>query len=525
MTIEELRNEKQFFEYMHVGVNGFKKLRDEEIDIYSDYVKRNVPDPELIGVILELAMERRKLIIQLRDKKSSIKYGELSKDPTFIAIKNKLTGAYPQLANLSSEDFLDGIANAVAHGEYKQSFDFAGFYKLLWDAFRVSHMSSIKNSYFARIKENQDKITYEKLESFSTLKVNMRYGYKTDRFGNKTPNTYSIGLGLEDLTSLLATVTKHYVKGSTTIGRAESGRAYVIDKTTGEVKSKNIFDDVQMTAFENVLEDYSEFIESDYMDIVPEKLQAVLGDYANSIVLSRVGLIPILLSNKIFNLDRAISALHFRTEDKSKGLLDFDSYDLIRNVLHKNNGEKALSDNQKAIALYSAKIENLYFELLITELISLLERLEQKDLIKHLRTNQNILQLADKLYGEGKAFFVDDGEINAIKLIRNSLVHMNYVFDPQTEKVNFYALKKQNATRVDIDKNEIEYRISLSLDELEVIKDVFFKFYLEQLKKEIELEVNKCNAQQAIEQVKKAQQQRSKPKTPPPYSNPKKKRK
>ncbi len=483
MTLEELRNEQQFIEYMHTGVMGYKKLRDNDVDYFKDAVKRYVGDPELIAAILEIALERRKLIIQLSDKKSSIKYSELSNDPEFVEIKNKLTSNYPQLSNISCEDFLDGIRNSIAHGAVKDSFDFKGFYQLLFDAFKVSHMRDIRNSYHALIKENRDLITYEKLEALSKLQIQMRYGFKKDRSGNKTYNTYNIELGLEDLVRLLNVVSDHNLVSSTAVAFSDTGEAYLIDTRTKQVANKNILDNIKNIALSNINEDFVSFLDSEYFEDFPEDILQILKNHAEKVGLGRVCLIPNFLNNKLFNLDKTILAISLKCIDNDDKL-EFDSYDIVDNVIKYSVKKRNISSEQLANTVYSAKIENVYQELLFTEIINLLERLEQKQQLQVLSVEEPIRNIADKLYGETKAFFLAESGLYAIKLLRNALVHLNYIFDPVEENVHFYALKKQE----DYDKfnnNELEYRLTLTLDEIEQIRDACYSLYQKILKNEV----------------------------------------
>ena len=473
MTTEELRNEKQFFEYIHSGVRAFKKLRDEDDKTFFDYIKRDVSDPELMAIILNLAMVRRRFIVQLKDKKDFINYDQLNRNSEFVELKKKLISRYPQIADISAKDFLDGIRNAVAHGAIKESFNFAGFEKLMMGAFGIRHLKDVTNSYLAHVPENRAKFSYKNLEALSTLQIDMRYGVKTDRSGNKIPKTYNIQIGLDDLAQLVQLVSQNSKPSFAPRNTEDFDR--MLENSKNNVKN----DPLRKAVFDHIIEDYINFIYDELDEKLEDKDKEDLCSSAQRVALSRVCLTPMFLDDKLLILKNTPRAFSLNDKNRKDRInhLDFNCNDLVLNMFYKIH-KKTFEDC--ASAIYSAKVENIYQELLVTELVTLLEKLEQRELFPLLSSKKPIQDLADKLY-DSQVFFVDNCDENAIKLLRNSLVHLNYIFDPVEEEVHIYAVKKQEW----IDKNDIVHRVTLKLEELEKITKVCFCLYQESLKKEI----------------------------------------
>ncbi len=477
MKLVDIRNEQKYNEQLHEGVNAFRKLYNEEVEYLGEGVHGKVEDQELIPTILQLALRRRKFVTYIRDKMSRIDFVGLQQDEAFKALRKEITGEYPQLANISAKDLFVGICNSIAHGQSEGSFDFDGYRKLLKQAYGVSQLKYIKNAW----QKKEGVITADKIAELSTIRIKLRYGYFAKKKGELEPLIYDIPINLNKIVKINNLVSKYFKKRNLAITSPKDGEAYEYDLNTKEIINKNLMDNIKSKTYQNIVEDIISFYDSDLINLLSDETEKTLSNFATKTALTKTCLLPSIVNYRLDDLENTVKAISI-----SKANLKACQKDLITNAIKgytKKDSDKA---ENVARALYCAKLDNIYQELLTTQLVSLLECFEARDCLDKFANNDIVKSIASAMYEKNEEKVTDRNCSNTIKLMRNALVHMNYLYDPATDEFHYYSLIKNDSEPEDIDKTALEYRVTVDIEEMEKLNEIAYRMYHKILQEEVE---------------------------------------
>lgn len=199
--------------------------------------------------------------------------------------------------------------------------------------------------------------------------------------------------------------------------------------------------------------------------------------------------VPLLLESSLDDVKKIYTAYAYHTSYESlslvlgslllcKGQISFsdvidDAVDLInRNPYYK--GGNSSGDNLRSVIInmveYSMLPEQLYREVLLTQTLNLLEYFEatgndidqeisssQKDA----KSNNAIGEYFEEIVQKYPDLIDKNNKSSLLKHLRNSIVHMRYI--AEQDIIHFYDGQS---------KDQIKYRFSLTLEEIEEIKDL-----------------------------------------------------
>jgi len=256
---------------------------------------------------------------------------------------------------------------------------------------------------------------------------------------------------------------------------------YEFDIESKQAKSKNLMDGIKSEAYKNITDDFLDFCNSEFIGLLAEDTKKTLKKFAEKIAITRTCLMPSIINYRLDDIEDTVKALAL-----SKMRTHFTSNDLCNNII-KAYKTKLNKVEDVARALYCSKIENVYQELLITELLTIIERLENKNKLELLTDDVSLKSISSAIYNKDEQFLTKNNLINTIKMMRNAFVHMNYIYDPYLEEFHFYSLVKQDRPVTDLDKSELEYRVTVDIETLENLTNACNKVYELVLKEEVEM--------------------------------------
>ena len=477
----EINENLQFFKYLDASVEAYKKMSENPNTSFFSAVKNNPNVKELNSIagsdvllsktIFGHALLRRILTLALRENTEDIKFEEIEENENYINFKNRLFKDYPSLTNADCNNILKQICNKIAHGEINTFFKF--------DVVR----EGIKNLYYkyGTIEPKNSDELYKILRPASSFSINYTSLFEFLPNGSKvrraSPLKVDLEIDFESLNSLLTEIYNDnnvkwqqvgfYFKNDSEIGMIfENGEEsiYKLDEIQKE-EFKKIKNECQ-NFFETMAannKNFSQIINSlDSNVYVSESSSQIsnakeLGYYSMFIALQNILVGDKFIYLKIRNLqDIGMSMANVKNSKRK-----LDEY---LNELTKINLFNYASDSEFMRSSYAnLNLKNLYKEVLVIEIVTMLEKIENIDLKSKIIEEPIFDEIANDVFEEND----DKNKIKILNMIRNAFVHGKYINGAEDSYEIYDQISSSDKT--------LEHKFTIYTDELEKIKTICLK--------------------------------------------------
>ena len=117
------------------------------------------------------------------------------------------------------------------------------------------------------------------------------------------------------------------------------------------------------------------------------------------------------------------------------------------------------------------QVYETYNESLLSEILLLLQIMEDRSLFRGLRNNERLQEIIDSMDISTLTYFRSGGrqndKLSMLRHLRNSITHGNYLITPEGKMFVYDGNVRNDAG--------LEYKFSLDVRDLETVKDVLFE--------------------------------------------------
>jgi len=499
-------------------IKAVQDLDEEKYKSISDCAKMAIAKKVINNVIL-----RRFFELFIRENFENVDFSQLSNIPKYRELKKKILKNDPELMHVDDGAFLRQIANAIAHGNYvdllgideiENSFVIRGedisfenlrdvsaklFFQNDFSRYSSEYDENTK-SLIEKLNEKSEPIEMSPLEyvqclinngthSAEALKFRYESNFTIDANGTRvrrpTTKYYDLDISFKDfdqiLLFVLSSAKQH--KRVVPIKKHNIGNIEPLDdENTLREDAENLLKvyDISIHDFDNntdeiiQLDDHQkEFFINDYIQTREmfsrdffKKIYDV--DILADLLSTNAGTQYFGLSNLYTNSKmEKLSATMFALSNNIKTYFSFVNNSLTPSKDQNLHLYEIVEEWQKKTYFFRQVLDT-YSESLITEILLLLQILEDGQKLNLLRDNGNIKNIIktfdpDTLNRLRMSSKYDDDCITILHHLRNSFTHLTYLNNSNDEIFVYDQISKRN-------KNK-EYKFTISIDCLELLKD------------------------------------------------------
>ena len=473
--LKSLDNEIRFFETLNAGIEAFKAFSHGEAKSFDEAIRKvrhnivasdEIPHNKAILAksLIGLSLIRRLFIMAVRERADYIDFEGIANTKEYQELRDKLLKNDPSLTQVECHKILKQFCNAIAHGDVIKSFNFDKYEQTTKEIYKKFYSLSPIN-----LKRSMD-LSYALDKSSSLLfnyESNFEIGSDGTRVKRPTPVKFQVEMTSVEMFNLLNLVCKNEITKKVYYFINENLYAGMIDLDTKE-KTEFEFDEVQKEALNQIKNDY--LSRNLNLPVTEEtKLQYAL----------IIGLQRVLMGQKFLHIkinDISNSAITLPRSEKDLKKTEDEIMNYVSAFAKKISGHPINSFGYEQMK-YNTKLTNIYKNLLTTQIVNMLEEIEQLSIkVKTAKKSKVIREIACELFEKEEVALDDKDLISIIDNIRNAFVHGSYINLPD-DRIEIYDQKTKK------DK-QLEHKFTLDNSDMEEIKDACL-YSLKELRKEL----------------------------------------
>lgn len=498
-------------------ISATDNLNDESLNSIKDCLNRTISNKVLKNILLRRAYE---VYVREGIHFDEIDFSNLATNSRFQKLKSKILKNDKDLLGVGDEDFLRQVANAIAHGNYVELLDIDGIENSFQNKDAELNLNFKDNGNLTmqyefsnddsgydqkskdlyeklRAKKNEVRVTPRELfivmldkainKNCENLKFRYESNYEIDENGNrvKRPATvyYELELTFEDIDEILLFIISSMQQNRflALVGKEDQGTLF------------EAIDEGYRSDAEKILDKNNIVLYNSEANVVEDTL--TLDDHQKEYFIDEYvrcrELFDKAYYKKIFNADFVADIISTNATTQLKGLSDmltssrvrklaYINFALDRNVrsyfsfvnnLFPMDAPTTIQDfiaDETQIAYANKQIYEVYNESLISEILLLLQILEDKGKLSEVYQNNKIMSIVNSLDLDvlnnlrANSKFTDDTK-TFIYHLRNSFTHMTYLLNPNGDICIYDQISKRNRNLI--------YKYNIDIPSLEIIKN------------------------------------------------------
>lgn len=462
--------------------------------------------------VLKNAILRRSFEIVVRECFDDIDFSALSRNARYLRLKNNILKKYPELCGIDDKDFLKKIANSIAHGNYTEllkvdeiekrwkvgdkDISLESMYKgkgnfslcSLYNQDSIADYDSNSHDALKTMNSRSPMVEVTPLQMYMTLLEGSPYnsgemlGIRLDGLGGSTSCNIDLSSGeIDEILFFLISNTKN--KKQLTLEAKDLSNLNVPRGSTPledfnnalTLNNLRVFNFQDGTSEDVALDDHQmEFMKNEYLRcrelFPPEYYEDMCGVKPLAEMLS-VNNHSELLSLSNMLTGTGIERLSYQNYLLTNNLRNYIAYTCVTSMPKNFVTMQQLFAKETRSSYALLQLYNTYAESLITETLLLLQIIEDRGLYPNLENNSNLLNIINSMDMPALTHFrtstkYGNDEMSLLKHLRNSLTHMSYLINKDNNIFVYDRVSRRNRS--------LDYKFSISLEQLEVIKDELF---------------------------------------------------